>query len=85
MLKIPTFSQITDYYSSKGIVEVSNFSLPGVQPNLPLLNYMYLGNRKELKRESELIPINDCFYRNMYRLALKNYLAYLGQLLIRGL
>ena len=61
------YLQITDYYAEKGIVQTTKFSLPGFQPNLPLLNYMYLENRKVFKRESELIPINDCFYRNMYK------------------
>merc|ERR1711892_558711 len=63
----PNVKKVTDYYTEKGIVESRQFSLPGFQPNLPLLNYMYLENRKSFKRESELIPINDCFYRNMYK------------------
>ena len=61
------YLQITDYYTEKGVVDTTRFSLPGFQPNLPLLNSMFLDNRKTMKRENELIPINDCFYRNMYR------------------
>jgi len=63
----PNVKKITDYYTEKGVVDTTRFSLPGFQPNLPLLNSMFLDNRKTLKRENELIPINDCFYRNMYR------------------
>jgi hypothetical protein len=40
----------------------------GYQPNLPGLQHMYLKNKLNNKRQNELIPYNDCLYRNMYRL-----------------
>ena len=43
------------------------YSLPGYQPNLPLLDNMYLVNRDFFNRQNEIIPLNDCFYRNMYK------------------
>ena len=52
---------------SKGVVDVTAYSLPGYQPNLPLLDNMYLVNRDYFNRQNEIIPLNDCFYRNMYK------------------
>ena len=42
-------------------------SLPGYQPNLPVLQHMYLKSKLNNKRQNELIPYNDCLYRNLYR------------------
>ena len=66
-LMLTNTMQVIEYYAEKGVVDSRQFSLPGFQPNQPLLNYIYLENRRAFKRESELIPINDCFYRNMYK------------------
>ena len=60
-------SQVLDHYSSKGFVDVTPISLPGYQPNLPVLQHMYLKSKLNNKRQNELIPYNDCLYRNMYR------------------
>ena len=59
--------QVLDYYSKKGLVDVTPISLPGYQPNLPVLQHMYLKSKLNNKRQNELIPYNDCLYRNMYR------------------
>ena len=59
--------QVLDYYSNQGIVDVTPLSLPGYQPNLPILQHMYLKSKLNNKRQNELIPYNDCLYRNMYR------------------
>ena len=59
--------QVLDYYSKKGLVDVTPISLPGYQPNLPILQHMYLKSKLNNKRQNELIPYNDCLYRNMYR------------------
>ena len=56
-----------DYYASMGMVDVTSYSLPGHQPNLPLLDSMYLVNRDDFNRQNEVIPLNDCLYRNMYK------------------
>ena len=59
--------QVLDYYSAQGLVDVTPISLPGYQPNLPILQHMYLKSKLWNKRHNELIPYNDCLYRNMYR------------------
>ena len=70
--------QVLDYYSAQGLVDVTPISLPGYQPNLPILQHMYLKSKLNNKRQNELIPYNDCLYRNMYRyriLGLKDYVC----------
>ena len=49
------------------MVDVTPISLPGYQPNLPYLQHMYLKSKLNNKRQNELIPYNDCLYRNIYR------------------
>ena len=48
-------------------MDVTPISLPGYQPNLPVLQHMYLKSKLNNKRQNELIPYNDCLYRNLYR------------------
>ena len=59
--------KVLDYYSAQGLVDVTPISLPGYQPNLPILQHMYLKSKLNNKRQNELIPYNDCLYRNIYR------------------
>ena len=61
------YFQVLDYYSKAGLVDVTPISLPGYQPNLPVLQHMYLKSKLNNKRQNELIPYNDCLYRNLYR------------------
>jgi len=63
----PNISKVLDYYTEKNMVDVTPISLPGYQPNLPVLQHMYLKSKLNNKRQNELIPYNDCLYRNMYR------------------
>jgi len=63
----PNVTKVLDYYSAKGVVDVTPLSLPGHQPNLPVLQHMYLKSKLNNKRQNELIPYNDCLYRNLYR------------------
>eukprot|EP00092_Neocalanus_flemingeri_P000504 GFUD01000535.1.p1 GENE.GFUD01000535.1~~GFUD01000535.1.p1 ORF type:complete len:579 (-),score=145.76 GFUD01000535.1:297-2033(-) len=63
----PNVTKVLDHYSSLGLVDVTPISLPGYQPNLPVLQHMYLKSKLNNKRQNELIPYNDCLYRNMYR------------------
>jgi len=63
----PNITKVLDYYSKKGLVDVTPISLPGYQPNLPVLQHMYLKSKLNNKRQNELIPYNDCLYRNLYR------------------
>lgn len=59
-------SKVLHYYEKRGIVELSPLTLPGDQPNLPEYQHLYLKNRLTAKRQNELIPYNDCLYRNLY-------------------
>jgi len=63
----PNITKVLDYYSKAGLVDVTPISLPGYQPNLPVLQHMYLKSKLNNKRQNELIPYNDCLYRNLYR------------------
>jgi len=63
----PNVTKVLDHSSSLGLVDVTPISLPGYQPNLPVLQHMYLKSKLNNKRQNELIPYNDCLYRNMYR------------------
>jgi len=63
----PNVTKVVDYYVKQGLVDLTPLSLPGYQPNLPGLQHMYLKSKTNNKRQNELIPYNDCLYRNMYR------------------
>jgi hypothetical protein len=61
-------TKVLDHYSSTtGQVTVMPLTLPGHMPSLPGLTHKYLKARVTTKRQNEVIPYNDCFYRNMYR------------------
>lgn len=62
----PNITKILNYYEQQGKIEVNPISLAGVSPNAPLLQHYYLKNKVFHKRQQELIPYNDCFYRHMY-------------------
>lgn len=47
------------------MVELSPLTLPGDQPNLPEYQHLYLKSKLTAKRQNELIPYNDCLYRNL--------------------
>ena len=53
-------------YSSRGEIEVIPISLPDHQPNLPWLQHLFIKSKLIHKRQNEIIPYNDCLYRNMY-------------------
>lgn len=59
-------SKVLNYYQQRGMVELSPLTLPGDQPNLPEYQHLYLKNKLTAKRQNELIPYNDCLYRNLY-------------------
>ena len=44
-----------------------NTSFLGYQPNIQVFQHLYLKAKTNNKRQNELIPYNDCLYRNMYR------------------
>lgn len=60
-------SKIFRYYESQGKVEVRGLTLPGDQPNDRDLLDIYLRHKVVHKRQNEVIPYNDCLYRNMNR------------------
>lgn len=59
-------SKVLKYYQERGKVDVTPLTLPGGQPNLPGFQHMYLSKKINHKRQNELIPYNDCLYRNLY-------------------
>jgi len=63
----PNITKVLDYYSKQGTIDVTPLTLAGYQPNLPMVQHMYLQNKLVNKRQNELIPYNDCLYRNIYR------------------
>lgn len=62
----PNITKVLQYYSKQGKVHVTPLTLPGGQPNLPGLQHLYLKSKVNNKRQNELIPYNDCLYRNLY-------------------
>lgn len=62
----PNISKVIKYYVKKGVVELTKLTLPGEQPNMPGFRHLYLKNKLTNKRQNELIPYNDCLYRNLY-------------------
>lgn len=62
----PNISKVLAYYKKRGIVELTPITLPGNQPNLPGFRHLYLKSKLVHKRQNELIPYNDCLYKNLY-------------------
>uniref|UniRef100_A0A6P7GIF3 Glycosyltransferase family 92 protein n=1 Tax=Diabrotica virgifera virgifera TaxID=50390 RepID=A0A6P7GIF3_DIAVI len=62
----PNISKVLNHYDQKGKVHVTPISLAGGQPNAPSFQHLYLTNNPNKKRQNELIPYNDCFYKHMY-------------------
>ncbi|XP_067005615.2 uncharacterized protein [Anabrus simplex] len=63
---------VLNYYHKKGQVTVVPITLPGRQPNEPHIRSRYLKKHLWQKRRNELVPYNDCLYRNieMYKFVL---------------
>lgn len=63
----PAVQQVLDYYQDAGFLELRPLTLAnGV--SLQNLNHReYFKQHQMVKRLNELIPYNDCFYRNMHR------------------
>lgn len=62
----PNITKVLNHYQEDGIVELTKITLPGSQPNLAGFRHLYLKNKLTHKRQNELIPYNDCLYRNLY-------------------
>ena len=63
----PNVRKVLSDYSSRGEIEVIPISLPDHQPNLPWLQHLFIKSKLIHKRQNEIVPYNDCLYRNMYR------------------
>ena len=64
-----------DYYEAENWIDVKNTTYPTYFPNMPLAEVpSYLKKHIHAKRQWELLPYNDCFYRNLY---LYDYIALL--------
>ncbi|UYV64538.1 hypothetical protein LAZ67_3001139 [Cordylochernes scorpioides] len=61
----PNISKVLQYYQKDSFVELTPISLPGHQPNIPGFRHLYLKSRMVSKRQNEIIPYNDCLYRNL--------------------
>ena len=62
----PNISKVLQYYQKLDRVNVTPLTLPGGQPNAPEFQHMYLVKKLVNKRQNELVPYNDCFYKNLY-------------------
>ncbi|KAK4877833.1 hypothetical protein RN001_010339 [Aquatica leii] len=62
----PNVSKVLKYYEEAGLIEVRPLTLPAGEPNAPYLQHQFLYNRVSFKRQAELVPYNDCFYKHMY-------------------
>ena len=58
-----------DHYTAAGLVDVTPLTLPDYQPNTAGLQHLYMEERRRTTQllQFELISLNDCLYRNMYR------------------
>ncbi|XP_049779911.1 uncharacterized protein LOC126176783 [Schistocerca cancellata] len=63
----PNMSRLLRYYEGTGQVDVKPLTLPAFQPNVHPLQHLYLTRKLVHKRQNEVIPYNDCLYRNMYK------------------
>ncbi|KAH8338075.1 hypothetical protein KR059_004912, partial [Drosophila kikkawai] len=63
----PAVQRVLDYYQRTGYLELRPLTLANGMPRLRHYQHMLLQQRKLEKRLNELIPYNDCFYRNLYR------------------
>lgn len=67
-------SKVLKYYEKEGKVQLTQLTLPGGQPNVPGFQHLYLTKKTNHKRQNEIIPYNDCLYKNLY---LYDYIALL--------
>ncbi|KAH8385176.1 hypothetical protein KR200_011429 [Drosophila serrata] len=63
----PAVQRVLDYYQRTGYLELRPLTLANGMPRLRHYQHLLLQKRKLEKRLNELIPYNDCFYRNLYR------------------
>ncbi|KAH8407732.1 hypothetical protein KR222_011806, partial [Zaprionus bogoriensis] len=65
---LPAVQRVLDYYQSTGYLQLRPLTLAdGVSLRQQRNHSEYFATRPMVKRLNELIPYNDCFYRNMHR------------------
>ena len=71
-----------DHYTAAGLVDVTPLTLPDYQPNTAGLQHLYMEERRRTTQllQFELISLNDCLYRNMYRYKVYNDPGYVFSL-----
>ncbi|XP_075157503.1 uncharacterized protein LOC142230760 [Haematobia irritans] len=68
----PNTTKVLKYYEEKGLLEYRPFSLSSEVSNLKHYRHMEISKNGFAYILHEVIPYNDCLYRNMYRF---NYVA----------
>ncbi|KAH8306825.1 hypothetical protein KR018_003780 [Drosophila ironensis] len=63
----PAVQRVLEYYQRTGYLQLRPLTLANGMPRLRHYQHMMLQQRRLEKRLNELIPYNDCFYRNLYR------------------
>ncbi|CAL4124627.1 unnamed protein product [Meganyctiphanes norvegica] len=63
----PNNMKVLQYYQSQNKVHIIPITLPGFYPNLHDLRHYFVKKKVLFKRQTEVIPYNDCFYMNMNR------------------
>ncbi|KAG0714438.1 hypothetical protein GWK47_014154 [Chionoecetes opilio] len=63
----PNITKVLRHYAARGKVDLKRLTLPGVQPNVRGLTRRYHKAKVTNKRQNEIIPYNDCLYRNIAR------------------
>ncbi|XP_063880400.1 uncharacterized protein LOC135111213 isoform X1 [Scylla paramamosain] len=61
----PNVTKVLRFYESQGRVDLKSMTLPGEQPSVRGLIRSYINKKITHKRQNEVIPYNDCLYRNM--------------------
>jgi len=61
----PNVSKLLSHYQKDGFVDLTPLRLPGPQANEPHYQHLYLKDKVTPKRQNEVIPYNDCLYRNL--------------------
>ena len=62
----PNMAKVVEYYTMEGYVTMVPITLPGDQPNRKRRRHRFLEEDKPVRQQNELLPLNDCLYRNIY-------------------
>lgn len=63
----PKVKKILDFYESEGKISVTPLTLAGYSFDTPEHQHNFFKKNLTQKRINEIIPYNDCFYKNMNR------------------